>query len=135
MAAAGHAPIKHEGYNEDKFTIEIDISDRELLKRNINNFYLKESMELVSELNLNNRDHKRIFKKFKKIFENSELMEKLHIINSKIAFNEKSEFKEIMLEIVTKIDIDELIPFLEYIFRKDDLIYFIQDLFNAKYMK
>ena len=93
---------------------------------------LKQSIELISELNLNDDDYAKIFEKFKLMLNNSEMKETIKKISGIREIEKENDLKTIMKTLINKIRLSDLNQLLGNIVKNEDLIDFIQDLFLEK---
>jgi len=93
---------------------------------------LNQSIELISELNLNDDDYEKIFEKFKLMLNNSEMKEAIKKISGIREIEKENDLKTIMKTLINKIRLSDLNQLLGNIVKNEDLIDFIQDLFLEK---
>ena len=93
---------------------------------------LNQSIELISELNLNDDDYAKIFEKFKLMLNNSEMKETIKKISGIREIEKENDLKTIMKTLINKIRLSDLNQLLGNIVKNEDLIDFIQDLFLEK---
>jgi len=93
---------------------------------------IEQSINLISEIELNNEEMEDLFNRFKNILDNSEIVEKvLKAVNVK-KINKIEDLKKI-LEILSKnIELDQLNILLNLLIKDEKLINYIQDLFLEK---
>ena len=90
---------------------------------------LNQSIELISELNLNDDDYEKIFEKFKLMLNNSEMKEAIKKISGIREIEKENDLKAIMKKLTNKIRLSDLNQLLGNIVENEDLIDFIRDLF------
>ncbi|TFG23919.1 MAG: hypothetical protein EU529_05835 [Promethearchaeota archaeon] len=93
---------------------------------------LNQSIELISELNLNDEDYEKIFEKFKLMLNNSEMKEAIKKFSGVREIEKENDLKTIMKTLINKIRLSDLNQLLGNIVKNEDLIDFIQDLFLEK---
>lgn len=93
---------------------------------------LNQSIELISELNLNDDDYEKIFEKFKLMLNNSEMKEAIKKFSGIREIEKENDLKTIMKTLTNKIRLSDLNQLLGNIVKNEDLIDFIQDLFLEK---
>ena len=93
---------------------------------------LNQSIELISELNLNDDDYEKIFEKFKLMLNNSEMKEAIKELSGIREIEKENDLKTIMKTLTNKIRLSDLNQLLGNIVKNEDLIDFIQDLFLEK---
>ena len=93
---------------------------------------LNQSIELISELNLNDDDYEKIFEKFKLMLNNSEMKEAIKRFSGIREIEKENDLKTIMKTLTNKIRLSDLNQLLGNIVKNEDLIDFIQDLFLEK---
>lgn len=93
---------------------------------------LNQSIELISELNLNDDDYEKIFEKFKIMLNNVEMKEAIKKILGIREIEKENDLKAIMKKLTNKIRLSDLNQLLGNIVKNEDLIDFIQDLFLEK---
>ena len=93
---------------------------------------LNQSIELISELNLNDDDYEKIFENFKLMLNNSEMKEAIKKISGIREMEKENDLKTIMKTLTDKIRLSDLNQLLGNIVNNEDLIDFIQDLFLEK---
>lgn len=93
---------------------------------------LNQSIELISELNLNDDDYEKIFEKFKLMLNNSEMKEAIKKFSGIKEIEKENDLKTIMKTLTNKIRLSDLNHLLGNIVKNEDLIDFIQDLFLEK---
>jgi len=93
---------------------------------------LNQSIELISELNLNDDDYEKIFEKFKLMLNNSEMKEAIKKFSGIREIEKENDLKKIMKTLTNKIRLSDLNQLLGNIVKNEDLIDFIQDLFLEK---
>ncbi|TFF87186.1 MAG: hypothetical protein EU549_05205 [Promethearchaeota archaeon] len=93
---------------------------------------IEQSINLISEIELNNEEMEDLFNRFKNILDNSEIVEKvLKAVNVK-KINKIEDLKKI-LEILSKnIELEQLNILLNLLIKDEKLINYIQDLFLEK---
>ena len=93
---------------------------------------IEQSINLISEIELNNEEMEDLFNRFKNILDNSEIVEKvLKAVNVK-KINKIEDLKKI-LEILSKnIELDQLNILLNLLIKDEKLINYIQDFFLEK---
>ncbi|MFX1260425.1 MAG: hypothetical protein ACFFAN_21455 [Promethearchaeota archaeon] len=101
---------------------------KEILTKNS----LDQSIELISELNLNEEDYEKIFEKVKVILKNPEIKERFDIISEISGIDNSIDIKTIMKKFSSKISLNDLNFLLKKIVENEELIDFIQDLFLEK---
>jgi hypothetical protein len=90
---------------------------------------LNQSIDLISDLNLNEDDYDNIFKRFKNILNNDDLKE---ILNKISGIDQDNDLKKIMEKLVLNLSSDDISLLLEKIIKNENLVDFIQDLFLEK---
>jgi len=93
---------------------------------------LNQSIELISELNLNDDDYEKIFENFKLMLNNSEMKEAIKTISGIREIEKENDLKTIMKTVTNKIRLSDLNQLLGNIVKNENLIDFIQDLFLEK---
>lgn len=93
---------------------------------------LSQSIELISELNLDEEDYKKIFEKFNLMLENSEIKETVEKVSEIHHLKNDEDLKEIMKRLTNDIEISDLNKILNSIIKNEELLDFIQDLFLEK---
>jgi len=102
------------------------------MKENITKNSLNQSIELISELNLNEEDYEKIFDKFKLILENREIKETIENVSNIPGLRNENDLKAIMKKLSSDLDLSDLNKLLKDIIKNEELIDFIQDLFLEK---
>ena len=93
---------------------------------------LNQSIELISELNLNEDDYENIFEKFNLILKNPDIRE---IVEKVLGFQDiekENDLKAIMKKLIDIMKLSDLNQLLGDIIKNEDFIDFIQDLFLEK---
>ncbi|MFX1394626.1 MAG: hypothetical protein ACFFAH_13760 [Promethearchaeota archaeon] len=93
---------------------------------------LNQSIELISELNLNEDDYENIFEKFNLMMENPDIKEILEKISGFHDIEKENDLKAIMKKIIDIMKLSDLNQLLGNIIKNEDFIDFIQDLFLEK---
>lgn len=93
---------------------------------------LSQSIELISELNLDEEDYKKIFEKFNLMLENSEIKETVEKVSEIHNLKNDEDLKEIMKRLTHDLEISDLNKILNSIIKNEELLDFIQDLFLEK---
>ena len=93
---------------------------------------LNQSIELISELNLNEDDYKNIFEKFNLILKNPDIKEMVEKISGFHDIEKENDLKAIMRKIIEVMKLSDLNQLLENIIKNEDFVDFIQDLFLEK---
>ncbi|MGQ4873763.1 MAG: hypothetical protein ACP6IY_06795 [Promethearchaeia archaeon] len=97
-----------------------------LTKRDLN-----KSIELVSEIELDENDFEQIFNKFANFLNKQEIIQRIKE-NVKKEIKENDKIEELMRKIVKKLKEDDLNELLNILMKNESLIEFIQDLFLEK---
>ena len=93
---------------------------------------LNQSIELISELNLDEEDFDKIFINFKKILDNPDINK---LIKKVLGFSElegENDLIPLMKKLTDKLSINELNFLLGKIIKNEEFVDFIQDLFLEK---
>jgi len=90
---------------------------------------LMQTIDLISELDLNENDFNNIFQKFKTILNKPEIEQKLKETQS---IQNSDDIKEIMTKIIQNLSINELNLIMGDLIQNEKLIDYIQDLFLEK---
>ena len=93
---------------------------------------LNQSIDLISELNLNEEDYEKIFDQFKVILENEEIKEVINKTSNTKELKDENDLKSIMKKIANTFDVADMSKFLKIITSNEKLLDFIQDLFLEK---
>lgn len=93
---------------------------------------LEQSIELISEINFDEKDYEDIFKKFQVFLEDSENNKLFKKISEIKELETEEDLKAIMKKLTKNISIFELNKFLKSIIRDEEFVDFIQDLFLEK---
>lgn len=93
---------------------------------------LEQSIELISEINFDEKDYEDIFKKFQVFLEDSENNKLFKKISEIKELETEEDLKVIMKKLTKNISIFELNKFLKSIIRDEEFVDFIQDLFLEK---
>ena len=102
------------------------------MKENITKNSLNQSIELISELNLNEEDYEKIFDKFKLILENREIKDTIENVSNIPGLRNENDLKVIMKKLSSDLDLSDFNKLLKDIIKNEELIDFIQDLFLEK---
>lgn len=102
------------------------------MKENITKNSLNQSIELISELNLNEEDYEKIFDKFKLILENREIKDTIENVSNIPGLRNENDLKAIMKKLSSDLDLSDFNKLLKDIIKNEELIDFIQDLFLEK---
>ena len=102
------------------------------MEENITKNSLNQSIELISELNLNEEDYEKIFDKFKLILENGEINDMIENISNIPELRKENDLKAIMKKLSNDLDLADLNELLKSMIKNEELIDFIQDLFLEK---
>ena len=102
------------------------------MKENITKNSLNQSIELISELNLNEEDYEKIFDKFKLILENREIKDTIENVSNIPGLRNENDLEAIMKKLSSDLDLSDLNKLLKDIIKNEELIDFIQDLFLEK---
>ncbi len=92
---------------------------------------LDKSIELISELNLDEEDYNKIFEKFKLIFEDSEISNKFEGLNE---YTNGCNLKTVMKTISDNVSINDLNFLMKKIIKNESLVDFLQDLILEKFL-
>jgi len=93
---------------------------------------LDKSIEFISEIDFNEEDYEKIFEKFKPIFENLKIKEKLEKISGVDKIDEQFSIKTLMKNIMESMSLNDLNLLTKKIVKNEDLTDFIEDLFLEK---
>jgi len=93
---------------------------------------LKESIELISELKLDEADYNKIFEKFEIILNDSKIKGLIEETTKSTNNENERDLINVMKTIVEKINLSDLSYLLEKIIKNEELVDFIQDLFLEK---
>ena len=93
---------------------------------------LKQSIELISEIELEEEDINKIFEKFNTFFNNPEFKFVIEKISGLEEIENLEDMKELMNHILKNLSSKEIQMLLNKIIKNEDLIDFIQDLFLEK---
>jgi len=93
---------------------------------------LSQSIELISELNLDDEDYKKIFEKFNTMLENSDIKETVEKVSKIHDLKNDEDLKEIMKRLTHDFEISDLNKIVNSIIKNEELLDFIQDLFLEK---
>ena len=99
------------------------------MKEKITKKSLVQSIDLISELDLNENDLNNLYSKFKKILDKPEIETKLGLIKE---LEGNQDLKSIMNLVVDTLSLDELNLIMEDLIKDEDLIDYVQDLFLEK---
>ncbi|TFF87784.1 MAG: hypothetical protein EU548_09790 [Promethearchaeota archaeon] len=102
------------------------------MKESISRNLLDQSIELTSDLNLNEKDYEKIFEKFKLILENGDVKNLIENVSNKDEFKNEDDLKMMMKELSNAINLADLNKLLNNIIKNEELIDFIQDLILEK---
>ena len=102
------------------------------MKETITKENLNQSIELISELNLNEEDYDKIFDRFKLLLENSDINEIIEKVSNFNDLKNEENLKTIMKRLSHDLAISDLDEIVKNIIKNEDLIDFIQDLFLEK---
>ncbi|HEY0087638.1 MAG TPA: hypothetical protein VGB37_02275 [Candidatus Lokiarchaeia archaeon] len=94
--------------------------------------FLKESIELISELKLDEADYNKIFEKFEIILNDSKIKGLIEETTKSTNNENERDLINVMKTIVEKINLSDLSYLLEKIIKNEELVDFIQDLFLEK---
>ena len=93
---------------------------------------LEQSINLISELKLSQKDYEKIYEKFKKLLEQKKIENIINNISDTPTIQNEEDFQRIMEIISDKAKITDLQDLLKKIIKNEDLVDFIQDLFLEK---
>ena len=93
---------------------------------------LDKSIEFISEIDFNEEDYEKIFEKFKPIFKNLKIKEKLENITGVDKIDEQFSIKTLMKIIMESMSLNDLNLLTKKIVKNEDLTDFIEDLFLEK---
>jgi len=93
---------------------------------------LSQSIELISELNLDEEDFDKIFENFKKILNNPDINKLIKKILGFRELKEENDLIPLMKKLTDKLSINELNFLLGKVIKNEDFVDFIQDLFLEK---
>ncbi len=93
---------------------------------------LKESIELISELKLDEADYNKIFEKFEIILNDSKVKGLIEETTKSTNAENERDLINVMKTLAEKIDLSDLSYLLEKIIKNEELVDFIQDLFLEK---
>lgn len=93
---------------------------------------LNQSIELISELNLEQEDFDKIFDNFKEILNNPDINKILKKILGFSDLEEETDLIPLMKKLTDKLSINELNFLLGKVIKNEEFVDFIQDLFLEK---
>ncbi len=93
---------------------------------------INQSIELISELNLNEEDYEKIYENFKLILKNPEIKKIFGTISEISEIDNDSDLNLLMKKLSNHLSLNDLNFLLEKIIKNEELVDFIQDLFLEK---
>jgi hypothetical protein len=93
---------------------------------------LNQSIEIISDIKLNEADLENIFEEFKFILNNSDLSGILEKVSNLDELLKERDLKTIMKELSRSLSLNELNQLLERVIKNEKFVDFIQDLFLEK---
>jgi len=93
---------------------------------------LNQTIELISELNLDKNDFNKIFERFKVILESPEVNDIIKKISENQDLNKQDDLITLMKELSNKLSLKDLNVLLKKVIKNENLVDFLQDMFLEK---